>query len=127
MTGFVYICRLRMIESEIQQTIYRVDRPSMSLKADVETFMIRLEEWKAAMPLDAGQLPNFTILCVDGYDNYVSKYHIWKVLFLFIESETVTFRKQAYDVITDGVLLQMHEIFAISDHSITRARGQSVS
>lgn len=25
MTGFIYICRLRMIESDIQQTIYRVD------------------------------------------------------------------------------------------------------
>lgn len=60
-----------MIESDIQQTIYRVDKTPASLRDDVEEFMTRLEEWRAYMPLDARKLPNFDILCVDGYDNYV--------------------------------------------------------
>lgn len=73
MTAFIYICELRRIESDIQQTIYRVDkhRPPAALKDDVEEFMARLERWKAAMPLDSKELPNFDVLLVDGYHNYV--------------------------------------------------------
>ena len=107
-----------MIESDIQQTIYRVDRPPVSLKQDVEAFMIRLEEWKASMPLDAGQLPNFSILCVDGYDNYVSKSYLCSTLSLFVQPRTAMFRKKTYDMIKDGVFLQMHAVSTISNHSI---------
>lgn len=73
MTGFIYLSRLRMIESEIQQTIYRVDRAPADTKAAIEGFITRLDEWKAQMPLDAGQLPDFSTMRVDGYQNYVSE------------------------------------------------------
>ena len=75
MTAFIYICRLRRIESAIQQTIYRVDKqkPAAALMQDVDAFRARLDKWKAAMPLDARDLPNFDLLMVDGYNNYVSE------------------------------------------------------
>lgn len=72
MTVFIYMCRLRSIESDIQQTIYRVDKaPLSTIKADVDGFIARLEEWKAQLPLDAHKLPNLETMCVDGYDSYV--------------------------------------------------------
>lgn len=71
MTGFIYICRLRIIESDIQQTIYRVDKAPPDMRNDVEGFIARLEHWRSQMPLDARKLPDFDTMRVDGYENYV--------------------------------------------------------
>ncbi|KFA46129.1 hypothetical protein S40293_03749 [Stachybotrys chartarum IBT 40293] len=75
MTGFIYMCRLRVIESDIQQTIYRVDKVPPDMRADVESFITRLEQWKAEMPSDARQLPDFRTMRVDGYQNYMAYYY----------------------------------------------------
>ncbi|KAH9885724.1 fungal-specific transcription factor domain-containing protein [Xylariomycetidae sp. FL2044] len=70
MTGFIYLCRLRRIESEIQQSIYRVDEASPAAESEVERFIQKLEDWKALMPKDASHL-DFPNMVVDGYDNYM--------------------------------------------------------
>ena len=83
MTGFIYICKLRIIESDIQQTVYRVDQATPATKEEVEKFIQRLDAWKANMPMDARKanqpiesvdrkVPALESRCVDGYDNYVS-------------------------------------------------------
>jgi hypothetical protein len=71
MTGFIYICRLRIIESNIQQSIYRVDQSITATEAEAERFVQLLEEWKASMPTDANST-NTESMVIDGVDNYVS-------------------------------------------------------
>ncbi len=74
MTGFIYICRLRMIESRIQQSIYRVDQSCPATKDEVEKFIQQLDEWRESMPIDArnGEVPRLETMIMDGYDHYVS-------------------------------------------------------
>ncbi|KAK6063557.1 C6 transcription factor [Seiridium cupressi] len=52
-TGFKYICQLRQIESDIQQSIYRVDQCQPAIKAETERILKVLEQWKESMPRDA--------------------------------------------------------------------------
>lgn len=47
MTGFIYICKLRNLESNIQQSIYRVDQSAPATEPEVERFIQQLEDWKA--------------------------------------------------------------------------------
>lgn len=68
MDCFIHICKLRVIESHIQQTIYRVDQPGASA-GELETFICQLDLWKANIPIDA-QLADAK--SINGYDYYVS-------------------------------------------------------
>jgi hypothetical protein len=54
---FAHICRLRMIESRIQQTIYRVDKAidSANIKVEIEANLKELEAWKATIPIEGSQ------------------------------------------------------------------------
>ncbi|KAF2769755.1 hypothetical protein EJ03DRAFT_87887 [Teratosphaeria nubilosa] len=52
MECFIHICRLRIIESHIQQSIYRVDRPTNSTE-ELDAFLDQLEAWKLNIPIDA--------------------------------------------------------------------------
>jgi hypothetical protein len=54
---FAHICRLRMIESRIQQTIYRVDKviDSANIKIEIEANLKELEAWKATIPIEGSQ------------------------------------------------------------------------
>jgi hypothetical protein len=71
MTSFILVTRLRQIESEIQQTIYRVDCHMGTDDAVVDQFLERLDRWKSTIPeasrrfRDSGDVP------FDGYDYYV--------------------------------------------------------
>jgi hypothetical protein len=76
MSCFIHICRLRIIESNIQQAIYRVDQPTGATEAEVEKFVLQLEQWKANMPRDARNpdTPSnveLDSMSMDGYDYYV--------------------------------------------------------
>ncbi|KAI1340155.1 fungal-specific transcription factor domain-containing protein [Xylariaceae sp. FL0016] len=77
MTGFIYICRLRIIESQIQQSVYRVDETSPATEAEIERFVQKLEEWKGLMPKDASnpEFPNVEAMVVDCYDTYIVYYY----------------------------------------------------
>lgn len=47
---FIHMIRLRRIESNIQQSIYRVDRHKPLLRPKIDRFLGLLNEWKAQMP-----------------------------------------------------------------------------
>lgn len=47
MTGFIYLCQLRKLESSIQQTVYRVDNSEQTTEAEIERFYHRLQDWKS--------------------------------------------------------------------------------
>lgn len=51
MSCFIHLCRLRIIESNIQQSIYRVDDSfDTSSELEVDRYIEQLEYWRAAMP-----------------------------------------------------------------------------
>jgi hypothetical protein len=75
---FIHICRLRRIESQIQQTVYRVDESSPATEQEIESFIQQLDDWKEKIPADArshsGDKPTTTTdtMVIDGYGYYVS-------------------------------------------------------
>jgi hypothetical protein len=105
---FLHICRLRRIESQIQQSIYRVDEPSRAVEAEVESFIQQLEDWKEKIPRDARQhvadkpSTRTDTVVIDGYGYYV-------ISLLSLLSGT-----DANGADLDGLLLQMHEVLASS-------------
>jgi hypothetical protein len=54
---FVHICRLRIVESRIQQTVYRVDRAldAQTMTAEIEANLRLLEVWKSTIPKEDNQ------------------------------------------------------------------------
>ena len=54
---FVHICRLRIVESRIQQTVYRVDRAldAPTMTAEIEANLRLLEVWKSTIPKEDHQ------------------------------------------------------------------------
>lgn len=74
---FIHICRLRRIESNIQQSIYRVDQTSGVSEVEVESFVRQLEDWKEEIPCDARQhsadkaTTRTDTIVIDGYGYYV--------------------------------------------------------
>ncbi|KAK8076500.1 fungal-specific transcription factor domain-containing protein [Apiospora phragmitis] len=70
MTGFIHLCKLRVMESHIQQSIYRVDQSTTATDVEVEGFLEKLEGWKSRIPLDASSPYTQTTTGV-GYDTFV--------------------------------------------------------
>ncbi|EXJ88132.1 hypothetical protein A1O1_05060 [Capronia coronata CBS 617.96] len=52
LTGFVHTLRLKRIQSEIQQTIYRVDRPTNPTHDMIEGLLAKLAKWQQDAPTD---------------------------------------------------------------------------
>jgi hypothetical protein len=49
---FIHVTRLRRIESEIQQSIYRVDEQTLTPPTTINSFLCTLESWKERIPPD---------------------------------------------------------------------------
>ena len=76
LTSFVLIAQLRQIESDIQETIYRVDNKSGAPHIDdavIDGFLERLERWKALIPHDTTVVKDIPGFPYDGYYFYVSR------------------------------------------------------
>lgn len=71
MTSFILVTRLRQIESEIQQTIYRVDCDQTTDDSIVDQFLERLDAWKATIPESSRRFRDTGDDPFDGYDYYV--------------------------------------------------------
>ncbi|KAH3956156.1 hypothetical protein HBI68_195890 [Parastagonospora nodorum] len=75
MSCFIHLCRLRIIESNIQQSIYRVEDPSFISESEVDRYIEQLERWRAAMPRhDACAAPSHNSdlgITIDDYDAHV--------------------------------------------------------
>ncbi|KAH6677710.1 fungal-specific transcription factor domain-containing protein [Halenospora varia] len=78
---FIHICRLRKIESQIQQSIYRVDEKIGISETEVDSFIQQLEEWKENIPRDARQhnadkpSTKTDTMVIDGYGYYMVYYY----------------------------------------------------
>lgn len=72
---FIHIARLRMIESEIQQTVYRVDQPDHLSESVVRGFIDRLTAWRDMIPYDAKDKVDESDRPFDGYIYYMVYYH----------------------------------------------------
>ncbi|KFA54954.1 hypothetical protein S40293_02305 [Stachybotrys chartarum IBT 40293] len=75
MTSFILIARLRRIESDIQQTVYRVDQSIVIDDAIIDGFLHRLEVWKSTIPQDCRRMRDVGDVPFDGYDYYMVFYH----------------------------------------------------
>ncbi|KAF7555653.1 hypothetical protein G7Z17_g1983 [Cylindrodendrum hubeiense] len=75
LTSFILIAQLRQLESDIQQTIYRVDQNITIDDATIDGFLSRLEQWKARIPQDTRQVKDVGDLPFDGYDFYLVFYY----------------------------------------------------
>lgn len=73
MACFAHICRLRIIESHIQQSVYRVDEPhnEHSTSACLSGFIDQLETWKMTIPTNDQTTVSSSI---ENYDSYVSTF-----------------------------------------------------
>lgn len=72
LTSFIMIVQLRHIESDIQQTIYRVDKNSVPDDAVIDEFLAQLDDWKAKIPRDTRHFRDVGDEPFDGYDYYVT-------------------------------------------------------
>jgi hypothetical protein len=79
MTTYIHLLRLRILESEIQHKIYRVDRnkSTASIHRTTDAFLERLSAWKSVIPTQSTQHKEGESTPGDGndyrsYDSYVS-------------------------------------------------------
>lgn len=112
MTLFNMVVQLRCIESDIQQTIYRVDQ-DVSISDDIiDSFLLRLDEWASRIPSDTRQMRDQDGLPFDGYDHYVSAGH------------HVPLSTTRLTMILDGVFLQESSVVVVSANNEERRPAQ---
>ena len=71
MSAFIHITRLRRIESEIQQSVYRLDEPNSMSETDIDKILGRLEEWKSKIPTYTQSIVGSDNITFDGRDSFV--------------------------------------------------------
>ncbi|KAK8108689.1 hypothetical protein PG984_014490, partial [Apiospora sp. TS-2023a] len=96
--GFIHVCKLRVMESHIRQSMYRVDRPTTANEAEVESFLDKLEGWKTCIPICTGA-PSSDIVDGDTYDTYMLYYyqclHLLLRPFILSGAHQISFRRFA--------------------------------
>ena len=88
---FLRIVKLRMIDSEIQQTIYRVDKHSDYTAADVDRFISQLAEWHSTIPRSVNSDGNSHVN--DSPDFHVSHSPLNSTSFLLFLQTNQTIRQ----------------------------------
>lgn len=71
MSGFIHITRLRRLESEIQQSIYRVDESWRSDESNIDRLLVKLEDWKAKIPAYSQNIIGSETVTFNGRDSFV--------------------------------------------------------
>lgn len=69
---FIQVIKLRMIESRIQEQVYRVDTIVQCSDAEIDAFVAELTHWKSMIPLDVQKRSSHSTAPIDVYENYVS-------------------------------------------------------
>lgn len=77
MTSFIHHCRLKRIESEIQHTIYRVDKPVSSSYEVIQEFLDRLISWKEHLPVECYTVQDNDIQPFEGIVVYASSPYVF--------------------------------------------------
>jgi hypothetical protein len=83
---FIHITRLRRIESNIQQSVYRVDRSSSLPAQVIDCFIAELSKWKDQIPKETTQ--DTEVSPYDGYYYYLVYYN--KALQLLLYPQLAT-------------------------------------
>jgi hypothetical protein len=114
LSSWIHILKLRQIESDIQQKVYRVDKTADIIDVKIDVYLQRLEEWKAMIPLDAMTKVDSDTDPYDGYDYYVrclSKFFIWKFFLPYTEGfSSVQFKTT---LVVSKLSLRLHISFAV--------------
>lgn len=71
LSSFIQLLRLRRIESDIQQSVYRVDNAEDTPDLEIDKYLEQLENWKLLIPLDARAIVDAENTAFDGYEYYV--------------------------------------------------------
>ena len=71
LTIFIHTTRLKMIESEIQHIIYRVDRPNQTTPEIIQSSLDRIAAWEAAIPAEYREKQDALDRPFDGTDVFV--------------------------------------------------------
>ena len=72
MSAFIHIIKLRQIESAIQQTVYRVDKPTELPDTKIDYFISRLNEWRSTIPAHNQPLADSDVPAFNRQDYFVS-------------------------------------------------------
>ncbi|RDW60223.1 hypothetical protein BP5796_11829 [Coleophoma crateriformis] len=75
LTSFVHHIRLKRIESEIQQTIYRVNSTTPIANDTIQGFLDRLSVWERLLPMASYRFEDHRLQPFDGIDAYMVAYH----------------------------------------------------
>ncbi|KXJ85922.1 fungal-specific transcription factor domain-domain-containing protein [Microdochium bolleyi] len=86
LSSFILLARLRQIESDIQQAVYRVDCDAEIAESEVQLLLDRLDHWRELIPQDASAKRDQSHLDAtpyDGYELYMIHYFKSKRLLLY--------------------------------------------
>ena len=75
LTSFIHRTRLKRIESEIQHTVYRVDKPGPIADTTIDAFLDTLHSWKDAIPYDATNYIQQQNAAYEGAEFYTIHYY----------------------------------------------------
>jgi hypothetical protein len=75
LTLFIHFLRLKMIESKIEFSIYRVDSQNMSSPAIVQGFVEQLSAWKQVIPRAFYDQEDTPTQPFHGIEIFVSEFH----------------------------------------------------
>ena len=72
LTSFILVVRIRQIESDIQQNIYRVDKDVLPIQdAVIDEYLARIDAWKDMIPQDTQRYVDSGDAPYNGYEFYV--------------------------------------------------------
>ncbi|KAF2005831.1 hypothetical protein P154DRAFT_285956 [Amniculicola lignicola CBS 123094] len=83
LSSFIHVVQLRQIESDIQQTVYRVDKNNLLNDGVIDDFLAQLELWRARIPQDTQRSKDVGNVPYDGYDYYMAYFYKCQRLLLY--------------------------------------------
>lgn len=78
--GFIHVCKLRIIESHIHQSMYRIEQSTTADEKEVESFLNKIEGWKTRIPMNI-EFSHPDVVGSDAYNTYVRplQYESWSL------------------------------------------------
>ncbi|KAK7918220.1 transcriptional regulatory protein [Apiospora marii] len=90
--GFLHVCKLRVIESRIYQSMYRVDQSTTADEEEVESFLDEIEGWKTCIPMGI-ESPYSDVVVSDAY--YLRPLHLLRSPFILSGASQISVRRCA--------------------------------
>ncbi|KAH9897468.1 fungal-specific transcription factor domain-containing protein [Xylariomycetidae sp. FL2044] len=119
LTSFVHRTRLKQIESEIQHTVYRVDRREVIPDAVINDFLQRLHTWMHHIPLEANNYVQQQDTAYEGREFYTIHYHRCVRFLLYPQLEEIPVNQRYLSLCADacaGIISdyrRLHHVFPV--------------